>query len=203
MVVTTAARIMNNKTESPMIKFKQPSKKTSTNDGKDDNDNDNDNDNVNNKKNTKKRVKFSPTVSVETTISLYDMTDEEIEKTWNSIEEENDIRRRCRELMAAAAAYDDESDDEHSNNSVEMRGLENIKQRRSNRCVAQEEVFEEQDQQNLPYCFGNGNGGYFLNDDEKIASVYKMHTTKCTISARLMAIKDRIEIENYLLFCNN
>jgi hypothetical protein len=30
-----------------------------------------------------------------------------------------------------------------------------------------------------------------------------MHTTKCTISARLMAIKDRIEIENYLLFCNN
>jgi hypothetical protein len=131
------------------------------------------------------------------------MTDEEIEKTWNSIEEENDIRRRCRELMAAAAVNENKSDNEHSDNIVEMRGLENSKQRRSNRYIAQEEVFEEQDQQNLPYCFGNGNGGYFLNDDEKIASVYKMHTTKCTISARLMAIKDRIEIENYLLLCNN
>jgi hypothetical protein len=199
MVVTTAARIMNNRTESPMIKFKQPSKKTSTKDDKDNNVDVN----VNNKENTKKRVKFSPTVFVETTISLHDMTDEEIEKTWNSIEEENDIRRRCRELMAAAAAYENKSDNEHSDNIVEMRGLENSKQRRSNRYIAQEEVFEEQDKQNLPYCFGNGNGGYFLNDDEKIASVYKMHTTKCTISARLMAIKDRIEIENYLLFCNN
>ena len=80
-----------------------------------------------------------------------------------------------------------------------MRGLEYSKQRRSNRYIAQEEVFEEQNRQDLPYCFGNGNGGYFLNDDEKIASVYRMHTMKCTISARIMAIKDRIEIENYLL----
>ena len=200
MVVTTAARIMNNKTESPMMKCKQPSKRTIWKD-------DNKDDSVNKKNKTKeRRVQFSPTVSVETTISLYDMTEEEIKNAWNSQEEEDAIRRGCRNLIATAyqngcdSDSDRESaDNEHSDISIDMRGLEYSKQRRSNRYIAQEEVFEEQNRQDLPYCFGNGNGGYFLNDDEKIASVYRMHTMKCTISARIMAIKDRIEIENYLL----
>jgi hypothetical protein len=37
------------------------------------------------------------------------------------------------------------------------------------------------------------------NNDEKIASIYKTRTLKCIISARMMAIKDRNDIENYIM----
>jgi hypothetical protein len=67
--------------------------------------------------------------------------------------------------------------------------LENIKQRRSNRYIAREEVFDEQDRQDLQFDY----------DDTKLAFVYKTYTMKSTISARQMAIKDRNDIEQYII----
>ena len=81
-----------------------------------------------------------------------------------------------------------------------MRGLENIKERRWNRQSAKDEVFDEQDRQDLQYYTGQSyHKSMNNNDDERIASIYKTCTLKCLISARLIAIQDRNDIQNYIM----
>mmetsp|Transcript_3520 Transcript_3520/g.3994 ORF Transcript_3520/g.3994 Transcript_3520/m.3994 type:complete len:113 (-) Transcript_3520:187-525(-) len=73
----------------------------------------------NNEKKRRRVVHFSPIVYVKSTISLNDdMTEEEIAKTWIQEEDEYQLRKRCRELIACA--------DNHSSKSCNycMRGLE-------------------------------------------------------------------------------
>ena len=129
----------------------------------------------------RRRVQFFPKCTVKTTISLHDMTDNEIQATWIQQKEGDAIKRRCQKLIAA------EYKNKNHTGRHEMRGLENIKQRRSNRYIAKEEVFDEQDLQGFDY------------DDEKLAFVYKTFTMKSSVDAIQMAIKDRNDIEQYLL----
>jgi hypothetical protein len=139
----------------------------------------------NKKNNLKRRVQFLPTCFVKNTISHHDMTDKEIQATWIQQKEEIAIRKQCQKLIATE--YKNTKNNKETTH--DMRGLENIKQRRSNRYIAREEVFDEQDRQDLQFDY----------DDTKLAFVYKTYTMKSTISARQMAIKDRNDIEQYII----
>ena len=191
---------------SPMMNLLEEPQDASTKSTKDDK-KDNANKSKNkNKNNNKKRVQFFPTCTVKKTISYHDMTDKEIQATWLQQDEEKAIRRRVHNLIRKngfvnsennnniVSVNDDDDDDEC------MRGLENIKERRWNRQSAKDEVFEEQDRQDLQYYTGQSyHKSMNNNDDEKIASLYKTCTLKCLISARLIAIQDRNDIENYIM----
>jgi hypothetical protein len=214
------------KCTSPTKSSTKSSMKSSTNNSNNNNNNnnnkdDNKDDNANkiakkNKKNNskKRRVQFFPKCFVKHTISRHDMTDKEIQATWIQQNEEKAIRRRCQQLIKNASGHNSNSDNSNSDSDnsddESMRGLEDIKQRRWNRQIAQDEVFDEQDRQDIDYDYNKGRGYNYNNaglndtnnnnnDDERIASVYKEYTLKCTISARIMAIKDRNDIENYIM----
>jgi hypothetical protein len=210
------------KCTSPTKSSTKSSMKSSTNNSNNNNNNNNNNkddnkdDNANkiakkNKKNNskKRRVQFFPKCFAKHTISRHDMTDKEIQATWIQQNEEKAIRRRCQQLIKNASGHNSNSDSDNSDDES-MRGLEDIKQRRWNRQIAQDEVFDEQDRQDIDYDYNKGRGYNYNNaglndtnnnnnDDERIASVYKEYTLKCTISARIMAIKDRNDIENYIM----
>ena len=165
--------------------------------------------NKNTNNNNKKRVQFFPTCTVKKTISYHDMTDKEIQATWLQQDEEKAIRRRVHSLIRKNGFVNSENnnnivsvndDDDDDDDDECMRGLEKIKERRWNRQFAKEEVFEEQDRQDLQYYTGQSyNNSMNNNDDEKIASLYKTCTLKCLISARLIAIQDRNDIQNYIM----
>ena len=200
-MVTTTPPPKRTTTSSPIMNLLEEPQDASTKSTRDDKQ---DNANKSKKKNnSKKRVQFFPTCTVKKTISYHEMTDKEIQATWLQQEEEKAIRRRVHNLIRKNGFVNSEN----KNNIVSvddddecMRGLENIKERRWNRQFAKEEVFEEQDRQDLQYYTGQSyNKSMNNNDDEKIASLYKTCTLKCLISARLIAIQDRNDIENYIM----
>ncbi|OEU19233.1 hypothetical protein FRACYDRAFT_235279 [Fragilariopsis cylindrus CCMP1102] len=200
-MVTTTPPPKRTTTPSPMMSLLEEPQDASTKSTRDDK---KDNANKSKKKNNnKKRVQFFPTCTVKTTISYHNMTDKEIQATWLQQDEEKAIRRRVHNLIRKNGFVNSEN----NNNIVSvddddecMRGLENIKERRWNRQSAREEVFDEQDRQDLQYYTGQSyHKSMNSNDDEKIASLYKTCSLKCLISARLIAIQDRNDIENYIM----
>mmetsp|Transcript_11500 Transcript_11500/g.11213 ORF Transcript_11500/g.11213 Transcript_11500/m.11213 type:complete len:201 (-) Transcript_11500:98-700(-) len=143
--------------------------------------------NKNNEKKKRQRVvRFSPKVHIKHTISINDMTDEEIANTWIQEEEEYRIRKRCQELIAYA-------DDSSSSSSCYcLRGLEShtkdgMIRKELNRYDSKMLVMDEQDQQYLNDCV----------DEEKIASVYQEISQQCQLQAERMAQKDRRDAERY------
>jgi hypothetical protein len=205
-MVATTPPPNSHTTPSPMMNLLEKPQDASTKSTKDDKkDNANKSTNNNNNNNNKKRVQFFPTCTVKKTISYHDMTVKEIQATWLQQDEEKAIRRRVHDLIRKngfvnsennnnIVSVNDDDDDEC------MRGLENIKERRWKRQIAKEEVFDEQDRQDLQFYTGQSyHKSMNNNDDERIASLYKTCTLKCLISARLIAIQDRNEIENYIM----
>mmetsp|Transcript_47214 Transcript_47214/g.53527 ORF Transcript_47214/g.53527 Transcript_47214/m.53527 type:complete len:198 (-) Transcript_47214:66-659(-) len=141
------------------------------------------------KKQKKRRrvVHFSPRVHVKHTISINDMTDEEIAKTWIQEEEEYRIRKRCQELIAYA-----EDNSSSSSSCYCLRGLEShttdgMIRKELNRYDSKMLVMDEQDQQYVDDRF----------DEEKIASVYQEISQQCQLQAERMAQKDRRDAERY------
>jgi len=204
-MVATTPTPNNHTTPCPImivLEKAQDASTKSTKDDKKDNAENGKNKKNNNNNNNKRRVQFFPTCTVKTTISYHDMTDKEIQATWIQQDEEKAIRRRIHKLIKKYGSISSENNNNNNNNIDDecMRGLENIKERRWNRQIAKEEVFDEQDRQDLQYYNGQSyNTSMNNNDDEKIASIYKTCTLKCLISARMIAIKDRNDIENYIM----
>merc|ERR1719491_1283269 len=70
------------------------------------------------KKRRRRVVRFSPRCYIKDTISLNEMTEEEITNTWIQEDEEDRIRQRCRELIAVT------EDDCSTSTLYCLRGLE-------------------------------------------------------------------------------
>jgi len=143
--------------------------------------------NTNEKKPRRRRrrrvVRFSLILHIKHTISINDMTHEEIANTWIQQDEDYKIRQQCQELIAlegTGAAHEC------------LRGLESHTkygkiEKDTNRYESKMLVMNEQDQQYVDDCL----------DEEKISSLYKDISNKCQIDAQFMAQKDRSDVERY------
>lgn len=155
---------------------------------------------------TNRKVGFSEWVGVKDTISVSDMTDEEIESYWLQEDEYSRIRRRNRLLIRRAEAfkflsgkplppshsecYDDCEDDIERKTDGDylcMRGLEsatkseNMRKKTCRRNSIQQVLVEQE--------FQSVQG---LRDDDAIAEVYMEVTTPCKFRAVHLAMEDRI-----------
>mmetsp|Transcript_52618 Transcript_52618/g.58834 ORF Transcript_52618/g.58834 Transcript_52618/m.58834 type:complete len:210 (+) Transcript_52618:238-867(+) len=146
-------------------------------------------------------VHFSPTVHIKHTISINDMTDEEIANTWIQHDEGDEIRQQCQALIAVVERIllvaGTTTDNVRATNQVigcsNMRGLEphtkhGKKRTTMNRYISKMIVLEEQDRQ------------YYSEDrldEEKIASIYKKVCFESQIHAEFMAKQDRRDVERY------
>jgi len=151
-------------------------------------------------KNMKRRVvRFSPTIMcrIKNTISINDMTDEEIANTWIQKDEGDEIIQQCHELIAVVNQLLVETTDiiatnQIIGNSSSMRGLESHtkygkKRTKLNRYKSKMIVLDEQDQQYVEDRL----------DEEEIASIYKEVCNESQIHAELLAKQDRMEVERY------
>jgi len=156
---------------------------------------------------TKRTVGFAPWVGVKDTISVFDMTDEEIENYWLSDEEYERIRRRNRLLIRRAKklqsrggkplppshseSYEDCEDDierKADGDYLCIRGLEsgtgsqNIRKKTCRRNSIQQVLLEQEFQSVQCY-----------RDDEAIAEVYMEVASPCKFRAVHLAMEDRLE----------
>jgi hypothetical protein len=165
-------------------------------------------------------IRFSPMVSVKRTISRHSMTQQEKSNCWLQeyeflmIKQRNHMiikqihQERNRMIMKQVdelgqCLWDNTNDSvhgrHHSNNNTEsslcFRGLEwgmefESLQKQSFRYGALEEVFIEQEAQILR--------DYY--DDEAIAYAYYSVSGECQYRAELVALQDRKEIEDYIMY---
>ena len=149
-------------------------------------------------------VQFIPQCQnqIEYTISIDDMTNDEICNTWIQEEEEEAIRRRVQKIVAYAnrngIKMKTKSTSTSSNKQLCLRGLESHTKigsriRQMNRIIASEKVFVEQDNQ-----WNKSSGIYYNNDVHKIAFEYTTIYMECQRRAEQIAIQDRIAIEQYI-----
>jgi hypothetical protein len=164
-------------------------------------------------------IRFSPMVSVKRTISRHSMTQQEKSNCWLQeyeflmIKQRNHMiikqihqERNCmmiKQVDELGQCLLDNTNDSvhgrhHSNNTKSsfcFRGLEwgmefESLRKKSFRYGALEEVFIEQEAQNL--------GDYY--DDEAIAYAYYSVSSECQYRAERVAIQDRKEIEDYIMY---
>ena len=145
----------------------------------------------NNNENKKKSVSFNETVHCRTTISLEDITDVEKRNSWLQEDEIASIKKRCQWVVSQVEKTGSRQLDD--GRILYVRGLENqmrehATRRQHNMVVAREEVFSEQEFQDM--CG--------LCDDERIAAVYANTTSKSRQQAILIASQDRKEVEAIL-----
>ncbi len=156
-----------------------------------------------------RKVGFSEWVGVKDTISVFDMTDDEIESYWLQDDEYSRIRRRNRLLIRRAETfnflagkplppshsdcYDDCEDDierKADGDYLCMRGLEsgtkkeNMRKKTYRRNSIQQVLVEQE--------FQSVQG---LRDDDAIAEVYVEVTTPCKFRAVHLAMEDRLAAE--------
>merc|ERR1719464_1454402 len=145
---------------------------------------------------TNKYVHFSPKFSIHDTISVVDMTAEEIQNTWLSDHEQKEIRQLCRELAKGyyplPAGIDKRNDHDDDGEEITYRGLESFTpleklRKRWNRSEARMAVLDEQDQQYLEE-------GMIWNE-KQLAVVYQEVSIQCQSQAEKRALQDRKEIE--------
>jgi len=157
----------------------------------------------NDKKKKQKQVRFASADIVKSTISINDMTEQEIQNTWLQQHEQHLIRLRCRELVRSCNCTLPAGGSNNSNNEYEetyYRGLESYvkhgKQRKEmNRLEAMMLVLEEQQEQ----YFQAGS----IYDEEKIAFAYKEVSVECQFEAELRAVKDQKEVEKEIIMNSN
>jgi len=157
----------------------------------------------NDKKKKQKQVRFASADIVKSTISINDMTEQEIQNTWLQQHEQHLIRLRCRELVRSCNCTLPAGGSNNSNNEYEetyYRGLESYvkhgKQRKEmNRLEAMMLVLEEQQEQ----YFQAGS----IYDEEKIAFAYKEVSVECQFEAELRAVQDQKEIEKEIIIYSN
>lgn len=154
----------------------------------------------------RKSVSFRPMVGVKDTISVFDMTDEEIDNYWLSDEEYQYIRRRNRLLIKRAElfesfqgkalpachseSYEDLEDDIETKACGDflcVRGLEsgtrkeNIRKKTYRRNSIQQVLLEQELQ-----------SGQCCRDDEAISQVYAEVVLPCKFRAVHLAMEDRL-----------
>ena len=157
----------------------------------------------NSNSNSSSVVQFIPQCQnqIEYTISIDDMTNDEICNTWIQEEEEEAIRRRVQKIVAYAnrnGTIKMVKSTSSKNKQLCIRGLESHTKigsriRQMNRIIASEKVFVEQDNQ-----WNKSSGIYYNNDVHKIASEYTTISMECQRRAEQIAIQDRIAIEQYI-----
>ena len=150
-----------------------------------------------------RKVGFASWVGVKDTISVFDMTDDEIENYWLQEDEYMEIRRRnralirraeklhsLREPLPASESYEELGDDieqKEDGNYLSFRGLESgtrsesMRKKTSRRNSIQRVLIEQEFQ-----CLQ----GY--HDDEAIADLYTEVTSPCKFRAVHLAMEDRI-----------
>jgi hypothetical protein len=142
-------------------------------------------------------VKFIQKCQMKYTISIDDMTNDEICNMWIQQDEESYTRQRCQKIVALVEKNDRSSVIENRTKKKEkqlcIRGLETYTKiggrlKKMNRIVASEKVFIEQAKQ--------WDHGYY--NEEEIALVYNSVSNECQQRAGMKAIEDRIAVEKYL-----
>ena len=151
-----------------------------------------------------RKVGFKSWVAVKDTISIFDMTEEEIENYWLSEDEFKSIRRRNRLLIRRAEAfgykkplpsshsesYDDCEDDiekKEDGDFLCIRGLESatrsgsIKKKTSRRNAIMQVLLEQEFQSVQRY-----------SDENAIAEVYVEYASPCKFRAVHLAMEDRL-----------
>lgn len=151
-----------------------------------------------------KRLRFNRQVSVKKTISVHDMSDDEISNYWMTQTEQDEIRERCKEEGRKHSSSSsktkkkkkkitavDNADDEDNNSSFTTRGLESFlthtrQIKKMNRYEATMAVIDEIDQQYLEY------GSIY--DHRQIALIYQEISRQCQIEAEARALVDRRDV---------
>jgi hypothetical protein len=132
----------------------------------------------------KKGVSFHEEIIVRAALHRNDYSEEEAQATWLNAADGHRIRRENRftvEMMNRRGTIDE---DEYSRRGLEYRTRQGNQIRRDHRSAAVRVVLNEQYKQQ------QGAGRSFIDEEEQIAKVYKVCTSRCQISAQLSALSD-------------
>jgi len=148
------------------------------------------------KNNKKRSTNFLESVSIRTTLHLYDMTGEEINNTWYTEEDMSTIKSTLfddlRKIQSGKPlrTFTGNDGDGDGGNDFTLRGLEHYVKRMKNSCHSTSSkpnsIYAVLDKQDEQVCSG-------YNDPEAIREIYSGETTEYTSEARMLGTLDEIE----------